>query len=430
MSELNPRNSDAILGGQTPPPTTGAILGGLAGAKQRLESETILARLSALTEAFRYGEQGNDLAVQALNDSSDEVQQLAYRLLRSQGSEKGKQALLNHQPLRYFTTLSDWRFETYNAEIGITDPENNAYVVCVAKQTVDDADGLSQLESLLCEENITEVQALVINIDFIRRQYYSAAGDNYHSFGAAMEAICDAKERLPNLRALYIGDGAADVPEFKKSKMPIFDIRPFLDNFPKLEVLQVFGNFGRDNYYTLECSGLRHENLKTLIIETAYIEHDNLKQLCSMDLPKLELFELWLGRTGGIKSIMSALEPILAGYIYPNLKSFGLCSAEEHKNWLPEIVNAPFMEQIAVLDFKMGTMVDANIEPLLNLSLTQNLKALNVTGNQLSSSAIAQLSQQPYQLISTYQYGLNEFPDYEDENYDENRTTRHAALYE
>ncbi len=45
MSESNPRESDLILGGQNPPPTSAAILGGLAGVKQRLESESIAERL-------------------------------------------------------------------------------------------------------------------------------------------------------------------------------------------------------------------------------------------------------------------------------------------------------------------------------------------------------------------------------------------------
>jgi formylglycine-generating enzyme required for sulfatase activity len=39
MSELNPRRSDLVLGGQNPPPVNAAVLGGLAGVKQRLAYE-------------------------------------------------------------------------------------------------------------------------------------------------------------------------------------------------------------------------------------------------------------------------------------------------------------------------------------------------------------------------------------------------------
>jgi hypothetical protein len=36
MSEINPNNTDAILGGQNPPPVNAAVLGGEIGRKQRL----------------------------------------------------------------------------------------------------------------------------------------------------------------------------------------------------------------------------------------------------------------------------------------------------------------------------------------------------------------------------------------------------------
>jgi hypothetical protein len=41
MSQPNPNDTDAILGGQNPPPINAVILGGLAGVKQRLESESM-----------------------------------------------------------------------------------------------------------------------------------------------------------------------------------------------------------------------------------------------------------------------------------------------------------------------------------------------------------------------------------------------------
>jgi hypothetical protein len=41
MSQTNPNNSDAVLGGGNPAPINAVVLGGLAGAKQRLESESL-----------------------------------------------------------------------------------------------------------------------------------------------------------------------------------------------------------------------------------------------------------------------------------------------------------------------------------------------------------------------------------------------------
>ena len=92
MSEPNPHESDLILGRQNPPPINAAILGGLAGVKQRLESESIAARLQALNDTVQYRKDAIDLLIQSLPDSTDEVSQLAYKLLcdRLDKSEQNK----------------------------------------------------------------------------------------------------------------------------------------------------------------------------------------------------------------------------------------------------------------------------------------------------------------------------------------------------
>ena len=46
MSELQPSNTDAILGGQTPPPLNSAVLGGIAGIEQQLINQWGLSKES------------------------------------------------------------------------------------------------------------------------------------------------------------------------------------------------------------------------------------------------------------------------------------------------------------------------------------------------------------------------------------------------
>jgi hypothetical protein len=433
MSEVNPRNSDAILGGQNPPPLTGAILGGLAGAKQRLESETLVARLSALTDAFQYGEQGIELAIQALDDPDEQVQRLACRLLRSQDNALGRQAILNHRPLSYFTTLADWRFETYNAQVGVTDPENNAYVVRMTNSGRSGRSGespvydMSQFQALLQDQRVADVQALIFEMDY---NYW----DEENTFRIALEAIVAAKDTFPNLKALFVGDSEGDrAPEFKKSKVRVFDITPFLASFPQLEVLQVFGYFGEYEGYTLTCQDYRHENLKTLIVETSDITQENIEQICSIDLPALEYLELWFGREYEYVSAVPPLKSIFAGETYPNLKYLGLCSSEEIQTLIESIAPSALMQQLVVLDIKMGILTEAGIAPLCNPSLTSNLKILNVSGNDLSDAGLEKLIAQNYQVISTHQISPEyEYYDEEEETEDEESRymNRRYALYE
>ncbi|MFB2983070.1 hypothetical protein [Microseira sp. BLCC-F43] len=56
-----PRPFDAVLGGQSRPPVNAAVLGGLAGVKQRLASTSDEVRIAALYEALKYGQAGLDV---------------------------------------------------------------------------------------------------------------------------------------------------------------------------------------------------------------------------------------------------------------------------------------------------------------------------------------------------------------------------------
>jgi hypothetical protein len=59
MSELQPDNTDAILGGQNPPPVNAAVLGGVAGEKRKLANELglsneLAAKLSQTHDIFSF----------------------------------------------------------------------------------------------------------------------------------------------------------------------------------------------------------------------------------------------------------------------------------------------------------------------------------------------------------------------------------------
>ncbi len=417
MPESNPQSSDAVLGGANPPPINAAILGGLAGAKQRLESESIVTKIQALKDTIQYGTGGIDLALEALADPNDNVKRFARRLLRDRAGEAGKAALLDREPLSYFTTLADWRWEIYNPEVGIVDPENNAYIVQMTNlleyNGLDDS-CLGHFKSLLKDPRIGELQVLIFQIenDYLREDY---------PFYSAADEICAARNLFSSLRGLFIGDSEEQWPTgYRRSKLSVSDIRPFLESFPTLEILQVFGRFTDDEYqdegYTsLNCAELKHENLKTLIVETAHLAEENLNQIGQIELPSLEYFELWLGKIDIFRyRIAKALKPILFDNASPNLKYLGLCSDNDTDSLIIEVLTSPIIDRLAVLDFKMGTMTLKGAEYLLNSPDLRNLKYLNVFGNYLSESTIAKLQELPCQINSD----SPPYPAHEEGNWD------------
>lgn len=114
-----PREFDAVLGGQAPPPVDGVVLGGLASVKNRLKSSDVEVKITALSQALNYGEAGLDLLINTLPQSSGQMQRSVARLLRKMGGHKGKQALLSYDPWLFFKKLEDWNQATFYSQLSI-----------------------------------------------------------------------------------------------------------------------------------------------------------------------------------------------------------------------------------------------------------------------------------------------------------------------
>jgi GUN4-like len=108
-----PREYDAVLGGNSPSLEGAAILGGIEGVKLRLKNPDAKVRIAALEQALNYGEQGLDLVlIEGLNDESVEVQKQAHFLLKSRTEIKVKKALIQldaHLRIEGLTSYSKLR---------------------------------------------------------------------------------------------------------------------------------------------------------------------------------------------------------------------------------------------------------------------------------------------------------------------------------
>ena len=84
MPANEPKEYDAVLGGQNSAPINAAILGGIAGVKHRLASPSVEARLAAITDALNYGEEGLEAATAVFDDADEQVRAIAAALFGAQ----------------------------------------------------------------------------------------------------------------------------------------------------------------------------------------------------------------------------------------------------------------------------------------------------------------------------------------------------------
>jgi formylglycine-generating enzyme required for sulfatase activity len=90
-----PREYDAVLGGNSPSLEGAAVLGGIEGVKLRLQNPDAQVKIAALEQAVNYGEQGLDLVIAGLKDKSWDIQNAAYLILNSRTEPRIKQLLQN-----------------------------------------------------------------------------------------------------------------------------------------------------------------------------------------------------------------------------------------------------------------------------------------------------------------------------------------------
>ncbi len=365
-----PREFDVVLGGKNPAPVTGAVLGGIEGVKRRLLSEIVDVRIKALSDGLNYGEAGLNLVIEALEDDSLQVKGFASRLLKERGGEKGKQALLEFDPYLYFTKLEDWEVEEFDSEVGITNLDTTGYALDLRWASKKFKIFLNASENL-------QVQAL--------HCYYPS-----HFF---LDAFIEAKENFSNLRALFWGD-PQDHPYKKTSRHELTrNMSLILGNYPNLEVFHIRGRADGDPYWRskLSFTPVQHDNLKTLVIETRYLDPSTTEQIVKLDLPNLEYLELWFGNA---RFDAENLIPKIAEK-FTKLKYLGIRSCEnaDYTAIALAIVDSPLIERLKILDLSKGTMTNEGVEYLLSCPGVNQLHTLDVSMNYIfNTTALEQLT--------------------------------------
>ncbi|MFF6783017.1 STM4015 family protein [Streptomyces sp. NPDC012510] len=194
-----------------------------------------------------------------------------------------------------------------------------------------------------------------------------------------VEALVAAKDRLPALRALFLGDIVMEQCEI--SWINQGDVSPLLKTFTELEEFGVRGG----SY--LVFPAVRHEKLRTLTVETGGMPAEAVRGVAASDLPALVHLDLWLGTSeyGGTAEVAD-LAPILAGTRLPALRHLALRNSEMQDDICAALASAPVVARLDVLDVSMGVLTDDGATALLTGQPLTHLTTLDLHHNYLSAA--------------------------------------------
>jgi hypothetical protein len=415
MTSNQPNPTDAILGNNTPAPINSGILGGIDGIRQKLATTDLTVRLAALDQAWAYGDAGKACLTEMLSDRSKILRRRARWLLRQPGG-----STLTAPPVWNLTerlgALANWEHPTRfaNRDIYSLTPIdiNSGQPIELSPQIAYalhwDWNGTEsidvRLEQLLSLPTANQLEALVIGL------WDEDAGTG-ESTEELVKILVAGSDRLPNLKALFLGDITSE--ECEISWLEQSDLSALLQAYPQLEMLQVRGGIG----LSFAESGT-HNHLKTLILETGGLSRTTVHQLYNWQFPELDHLEFWFGSDNyGGDCWEQDLAPILDDLKFPHLSYLGLRNAMFGDEMIDRLVRSPLLADLQVLDLSMGTLGDEGARKLLECDAIKELEILNVAESYLSGAVIDQLSALGIQVITDDQREEEDEEDYRDRRY-------------
>lgn len=237
------------------------------------------------------------------------------------------------------------------------------------------ADFAELLGNFVERPDVSEVTALIIG------PWGELSSDDS---SGVVSALASVAERLPNLRALFLGEIGQDDSEI--SWIQQSDVSPLFEAFPALEELRIRGGNG------LVLGRPSHERLRILRIESGGLDGDVLRSLAAANLPALEHLELWLGDEGYGNSCTPAdVEALLAGEKFPRLRYLGLRDDCRADSTAQVVAGSSVLARIETLDLSLGTLGDEGAEALLASGKLGSLKKLDIHHHFVSDPVIERL---------------------------------------
>lgn len=235
---------------------------------------------------------------------------------------------------------------------------------------------LDRIAAYLADPNAVQTDTLVFG------QWHG--DDSSTDSSGIVEALVTARQKLPKLRALFIGDITYEENEI--SWITQSDLSPLFVAFPNLEHFKVRGGS------SLAVGKMSLPGLKSLVVESGGLDRSVVQDICTSPLPALEHLEIWLGiENYGGTCTLDDLQPILSGKLFPNLKYLGLMDSEAQDEIAAAAAQAPIVSRLETLDLSMGTLSDEGGKALLASPAIAKLKSLDLHHHYLSDEVMEQL---------------------------------------
>lgn len=266
---------------------------------------------------------------------------------------------------------SQMAFADYLAEQG----EEVPAITYRIEQDYNDQQTLANLKAFLREPAVSLVRGIVLGFCF---------GARDRGPQEVIAALLAARDRLVNLRAIFLGDITWD--EFEISWIHQSDLTDLLTGFPQLEHFRTRGGAG------LALRPFAQENLRSLTFEASNLPRAVVQAVGASRLPALEHLELWLGTANyGANTTPDDLAGILKGDGLPSLRSLGLRNSEIVNAIILRLATAPLMKRLRVLDLSLGTLRDLGAEALLAIPEVAELEKLDIHHHYVTPRMVEEL---------------------------------------
>ena len=273
-------------------------------------------------------------------------------------------------------------FITYDVvdwQAGLSAPANLAQTAIAVRLTWDDEDQnqtwVQKFEEFLAADWAAQIPAFIVG--HWTRDY----GDDVSGIVAA---LVQHKQKLPNLRALFIGDIESEENEI--SWIEQSDLSALWPAFPHLEHLKIRGGNG------LRLGALNLPRLQSLRIESGGLPGRVVREIGEATLPELRSLVLWLGEAHyGATTSLDDLQGYYHGNGWPKLTTLGLCNSDIQDQIAEFMATAPILQRLETLDLSMGTLSDEGALALLSSPYVRSLQKLILNHHFCSEAMMTRL---------------------------------------